>query len=262
MTAVSITKTGAIFRRELLYAFNSVVAYAVTTVFVLLAGYFFYNLLGYFNLASIQAMQNPAGARDLNLTEAVVRPLLANFAVILILILPLLTMRLFSEERKSGTAELLFTFPISDWDAIWGKFLATLVVFAAMLLLTVLYPLLLLKHTSPEAGPIVTGYLGLFMLGASYIALGMFFSSLSDNQLVAGVATFGFGLLFLIIAWVTPFVSPTTAAVISQLSMLEHFESFSAGVLDSNDIVYYLSFITLFLFLSSRVLDSNRWRSG
>jgi ABC-2 type transport system permease protein len=262
VTAVTIGKTGAIVRRELLYAFNSVVAYAVATVFVLLAGYFFYNLLGYFNLASIQAMQNPAATRDLNLTEAVVRPLMSNIAVILILILPLLTMRLFSEERKSGTAELLFTFPISDWDAIWGKFLATLVVFAAMLLLTVLYPILLFKHASPEVGPIVTGYLGLFLLGAAYIAMGIFFSTLSDNQLVAGVSTFGFGLLFLIIAWVTPFVSPTTAAVVNQLSILEHFESFSTGVLDSNDVVYYLSFVVFFLFLSSRVLDSNRWRSG
>ena len=259
---MTLAKTGAIFRRELLYAFNSVVAYAVTTVFVLLAGYFFYNLLGYFNLASIQAMQNPAGAPGLNLTDGVVRPLFGNVAVILILILPLLTMRLISEERKSGTAELLFTFPISDWDAIVGKYLATLAVYVVMLILTVLYPLLLFKHTNPELGPIITGYLGLFLVGAAYIAMGLFFSTLSDNQMVAGVATFGCGLLFLIISWLTPFVSPTAASVLDQLSILEHFNSFSMGVLNSNDIVYYLSFIFFFLFLSSRVLDSNRWRSG
>ena len=251
---MTLAKTGAIFRRELLYAFNSVVAYAVTTVFVLLAGYFFYNLLGYFNLASIQAMQNPAGAPGLNLTDGVVRPLFGNVAVILILILPLLTMRLISEERKSGTAELLFTFPISDWDAIVGKYLATLAVYVVMLILTVLYPLLLFKHTNPELGPIITGYLGLFLVGAAYIAMGLFFSTLSDNQMVAGVATFGCGLLFLIISWLTPFVSPTAASVLDQLSILEHFNSFSMGVLNSNDIVYYLSFIFFFLFLSSRVL--------
>ncbi len=259
---MTTSRTGAIFRRELLYFFNSVVAYAVITVFILLAGYFFYNLLGYYNLTSIQTMQNPAGAQGMNLTDGVVRPLLGNISVIMILILPLLTMRLLSEERRTGTAELLFTFPISDWDAILGKYLATLTVYAVMLLLTLLYPLLMFKYASPETGPIFTGYLGLFLFGAAYTAMGLFFSSLSDNQLVAGVATFGCGLMFLIISWLTPFVSPATAAVLSQLSILEHFDSFSMGVLDSNDVVYYLNFTAFFLFLTSRVLDSNRWRSG
>lgn len=259
---MTTSRTGAIFRREFLYFFNSVVAYAVITVFILLAGYFFYNLLAYYNLTSIQSMQSPAAARGMNLTDGVVRPMFGNLAVIMILILPLLTMRLLSEERRTGTAELLFTFPISDWDAILGKYLATLTVYAAMLLLTLLYPLLMFKYASPEPGPIVTGYLGLFLIGAAYTAMGLFFSSLTDNQLVAGVATFGCGLLFLIISWVTPFVSPTGATVINQLSILEHFDSFSMGVLDSNDFIYYLNFTAFFLFLTSRVMDSNRWRSG
>ncbi len=255
-----MTRVAAIYRRELLFFFNSTVAYAIMTVFVLLAGYFFYNLLAYFNLTSIETMQNPVGARGLSLTESVVRPLFANISVVMLLILPLLTMRLFSEERKSGTAELLFTYPISDWDAILGKYLAAVTVYASMLALTVLYPLLLAKYTSPEPGPILTGYLGLFLIGAAYIAMGLFFSSLSENQLVAGVATFGCGLLFLIVAWLTPFVSPGVAVVLHQLSILEHFESFSSGILDSNDVVYYLNFTVFFLFLTSRVLDSQRWR--
>ncbi|MGD8413994.1 MAG: ABC transporter permease [Candidatus Latescibacterota bacterium] len=255
-------KTAAIFRRELLYAFNSAVAYAVATVFVLLSGYFFYNLLGYFNLASIQAMQNAARVSGLSLTDGVVRPLFGNVAVILILILPLLTMRLLSDEQKTGTAELLFTYPVSDWDVIVGKYAATMTVYLVMLLLTLLYPLLLFKYASPELGPIVTGYTGLFLIGASYIAMGLFFSSLSDNQMIAGVTTFGCGLLFLIISWLTPFVSPAAATVLQQLSILDHFDSFAMGVLNSNDVVYYLSFTAFFLFLSARVLDSNRWRSG
>jgi ABC-2 type transport system permease protein len=255
-----MTRVAAIYRRELLFFFNSAAAYTVMTVFVLLAGYFFYNLLAYFNLASIETMQNPVGARGLSLTESVVRPLFANISVVMLLILPLLTMRLFSEERKSGTAELLFTYPISDWDAILGKYLAAVTVYASMLALTVLYPLLLAKYTSPEPGPILTGYLGLFLIGAAYIAMGLFFSSLSENQLVAGVATFGCGLLFLIVAWLTPFVSPGVAVVLYQLSILEHFEAFSRGILDSNDVVYYLNFTVFFLFLTSRVLDSQRWR--
>ena len=259
---MSFARTGAIFRRELMYFFNSTVAYVVITVFVLIAGYFFYNLLGYFTLASLQAMQSPATMRGLNMTESIVRPLFGNISVILILFLPLLTMRLLSEERKSGTAELLFTFPISDWDAILGKYLATLAVYTVMLTLTVLYPLLLFKYATPELGPILTGYFGLFLIGAAFIAMGLFFSSLSDNQLVAGVSTFGCGLLFLVIAWLTPFVSPSAAIVLNQLSMLEHFNSFSMGILDSNDVIYYVNFSIFFLFLSSRVLDSNRWRSG
>jgi ABC-2 type transport system permease protein len=130
-----------------------------------------------------------------------------------------------------------------------------------MICLTVLYPLLLIRYTSPETGPLVTGYLGLILIGAAYIAMGLFFSSLSDSQLVAGVSTFGCGLLFLIISWIAPFVSPAAAAVLGQLSILQHFDSFSKGILDSNDVVYYLNFTVFFLFLASRVLDSNRWRS-
>jgi ABC-2 type transport system permease protein len=256
-----VSKILAIYRRELRYFFNSPVAYAVIIVFLLLAGYFFYNLLGYFNLASIRAMQNPAAAHALNLTEDVVEPLFGNLGVIMLLILPLLTMRLLSEERKSGTAELLFTFPISDWDVILGKYLATLTVFAVMLALTALCPLLLSVYANPEVGPVLTGYVGLFLIGAAYISMGLFFSTLTDNQLVAGVATFGCGVLFLLIAWVTPFVSPTAARVVLELSIIEHYDGFSKGVLDSNDAIFYMNFSVFFLFLSSRVLDSNRWRS-
>ncbi len=256
-----MSKMVAIYKRELLYFFNSPVAYAVIAVFLLVSGYFFYNLLAYFNLLSIQVMQNPMVARTLNLTEGVVHPLFANISVILLFLLPLLTMRLLSEERRTGTAELLFTFPISDWDAILGKYLATLTVFVTMIGLTALYPLLLFKYATPEPGPILTGYLGLFLIGAAFIAMGLFFSSLGESQLVAGVSTFGCGLLFLLIGWIGPFVSPSAAAVLSQMSILEHFESFSQGVLDSNDVIFYVLFATFFLFLSSRVLDSNRWRS-
>jgi ABC-2 type transport system permease protein len=256
-----VSKILAIYRRELRYFFNSPVAYAVIIVFLLLAGYFFYNLLGYFNLASIRAMQNPAAAHALNLSEDVVEPLFGNLGVIMLLILPLLTMRLLSEERKSGTAELLFTFPISDWDVILGKYLATLTVFAVMLALTALCPLLLSVYANPEVGPVLTGYVGLFLIGAAYISMGLFFSTLTDNQLVAGVATFGCGVLFLLIAWVTPFVSPTAARVVLELSIIEHYDGFSKGVLDSNDAIFYMNFSVFFLFLSSRVLDSNRWRS-
>ncbi len=256
-----MSKAVAIYRRELAYFFNSPVAYVVITVFALVAGYFFYNLLAIYNRLVLQLMQNPGAAQSgLNMTTSVVQPLFGNLSTILLIILPLVTMRLLSEERRTGTAELLFTFPISDWDAILGKYFAALTVYAVMLATTLMFPALLSRFGNPEAGPILTSYLGLLFVGASYLAMGLFFSSLSDNQLVAGVATFGCGLLFLLIGWIQPFVSTSMATIIGQLSLLEHFGDFSRGIINTNDIVYYLNVIALFLFLAARVLDSNRWR--
>jgi ABC-2 type transport system permease protein len=256
-----MTRFFAIYQRELSYFFNSLTAYVVIAIFVLLGGYFFYNLVGFFSLASARVMQNPMAASQLSITTGIMQPLFGNLSVVMLLIMPLLTMRLLSEERKTGTAELLFTYPISDWDAIMGKYLATVSVFAVMLALTGLFPALLQRYASLEWGPIVTGYLGLFLLGMAFVAMGLFFSSLSDNQLVAAILTFGCGLLFLIIGWMTSFVSPTVGAIIAEVSIIQHFDSFSKGVIVTNDIVYYLNFTIFFLFLSSRVLESNRWRS-
>ncbi len=256
-----MSKMTAIYRRELAYFFNSIIAYVVITIFILLASYFFYNLLAYYNLMSARAMQNPYLARQLSLTQGVFQPLFGNLSIILLLILPLLTMRLLSEERKTGTAELLFTYPISDWDVILGKYFATVTVFAAMLALTFLYPLLLVVYASPEAGPILSSYLGLLLFGMAFISMGLFFSCLGENQIISGVSTFGVGFFFLIVGWISPFVSPAAGDVLNQLSILTHFENFSKGIIDTNDLVYYFIFIAFFLFLSSRVLESNRWRS-
>lgn len=256
-----MSKFAAILRRELAYYFRSPVAYAVITVFLLLCGYFFYNLLGYFNLASIQAMQNPMQTRALSLTTSVLAPLFANLSTVLLLILPLLTMRLFSEERRSGSAELLFTYPVGDWQVLLGKFTAAVAVLAAMLALTAPCPLLLYYFAAPETGPLVSGYLGLFLMGVSFIAMGLFFSALSESQLVAGAFTFGCGLLFLVIGWISPFVPAPAAAVLGQLSLVEHLDAFARGVIDTNDLVFYVNLTAFFLFLCARVLDSARWRS-
>ena len=253
-------KLHAIYRRELSYYFQSPVAYAVITLFLLLCGYFFYNLLGYFNLASMQAMQNPMQTRMLSLTASVLSPLFGNMSSVLLLILPLLTMRLFTEERRSGSAELLFTYPVSDAQVILGKFLATVTVLAVMLAMTLPCPALLYHFASPETGPIASGYLGLFLMGTSFIAMGLFFSALGDSQLVAGVLTFGCALLLLVIGWIVPFVGNSTAAVLDQLSMVRHLDAFAGGVIDTNDLVFYANLTLFFLFLCARVLDSARWR--
>ena len=156
----------AIYQRELGYFYNSIVAYVVIMIFVLLGGWFFYNLLAYFNMVSIQMMQNPLGAGQLSITQDVLQPLFGNLSIVMLLIMPLLTMRLLSEERRSGTAELLFTYPISDWDVVLGKYFATLTVFASMLAITMVYPLLLMRYVSPEWGAIFSAYFGLLLLWA------------------------------------------------------------------------------------------------
>lgn len=256
-----MSKTLAIYRRELAYYFQSPVAYAVIAIFLLLAGYFFYNLLAYFNRSSIQAMQNPVQARTLSLTSSVLQPLLGNLSTVLLFILPLLTMRLFAEERRSGAAELLFTYPVSDASVIAGKFAAAVSVYAIMLAMTLPYPALLFHFGNPEPGPMVSGYVGLFMMGVAFIAMGTFFSSLGDSQLVAAVTTFGCGLLLLVIGWITPFVSVAMGAILEELSIVHHLDGFARGLIDTNDVVFYVGLTAFFLFLCARVLDSARWRS-
>lgn len=255
-----MTKTIALYRREIAYYFQSPVAYAVLTVFLLLASYAFYNLLGKFNDMSIQAMQSPMATRSLSLTESVLSPLFGNMGTLLLLLLPLLTMRLFTEERRSGSAELLFTYPVSDASVIVGKFLAAATVLAVMLVMTLPYVALLAHFASPELGAVLSGYLGVFLFGVSLIAMGTFFSALGESQMVAGAMTFGCGLLFLSIGWVAPLVSPTLAAVLDQLSIVHHLGTFVGGVVDTNDLVFYGNLTLLFLFLCARVLDSARWR--
>jgi ABC-2 type transport system permease protein len=170
-------------------------------------------------------------------------------------------MRLLAEEKKQGTFELLLTFPVSNLAIVSGKFLAALTVYAVMLACTGLYPLMLVIFADPELLPVGSGYLGLLLMGSSFLAMGTFFSSLTDNQLIAGVSTFGISILFLIIGWAAPFVGPTVSSVLAQVSILYHFESFSKGVIDSRDVTYYVLLMMFFLFLTIRSLESTRWKS-
>jgi ABC-2 type transport system permease protein len=250
----------AIFRKELRVYFSSPIAYAVLTIFSLIAGFFFYNVFGFYVLASMQAAMNPMMARDMTIVEGVLRPLFQNVSVIMLLMMPILTMRLFSEEKKSGTIELLLTYPVRDGEVLLGKYLAALAVFAAMLALTLAYPLIMAWVTPLEWGPLGTGYLGLLLQGAAFIAIGILISSLTENQIVAAVATFGTLLIFWVIAWASEAAGGALGTVLSQLSLTEHFDSFSKGVIDTRDLIYYLNLTILALFLTLRSLDSKRWR--
>ena len=249
-----------IFKKELRLYFTSPVAYVVITIFLLIAGYFFYNIFAFFTLASMQSAMNPAMARDLNVTDSVMRPLFSNVSVILLLLLPLLTMRLFAEERRSGTIELLLTFPVRDGAVLIGKYLAAFALYAVMLGLTVLYPGIVAYFARLETGPVFTGYLGLLLMGAAFIAVGIFTSSLTENQIVAAITTFGTLLIFWILGWSADYAGGAVGRVLQHLSILEHNESFAKGVLDTKDIIYYLNFTILALFLALRSLEARRWK--
>jgi ABC-2 type transport system permease protein len=217
------------------------------------AGWFFYNVFAFYALISMQSAMNPMMARDMSVTEGVVRPLFQNISVILLFLMPLLTMRLFAEEKRSGTIELLLTYPLRDGEVLMGKYLAALAVFAIMLALVAWTARL-------EWGPLLTGYLGLLLQGAVFIGIGILISSLTENQIVAGVATFGVLLFLWVIAWAAESAGGTLRVVLQHVSVTEHFESFAKGVIDTKDVIYYLNLIILSLFLTLRSLESKRWR--
>jgi len=249
-----------ICRKELRTYFVSPIAYILFIMFALIFGWFFWNMVGAFVFYSM-ASQMRGEMFPMNINEQIVRQLLGNMNVIGLFFIPLMTMRLFAEEKRNGTIELLATSPIRDGDVILGKWLASVILYAAMLLLTALNFIYLFKYGNPDWKPIVVGYLGMMLQAAAMLAIGTFISTLTKNQIIAGAATFGVCLLIFVLGWVGGYESSTWAQVLSYMSVTTHMESFAKGVLDSKDAVYYLTVIFLGLFLTARSLESLRWRS-
>jgi ABC-2 type transport system permease protein len=249
-----------IFKKEMRLYFTSPVAWVVVAVFLLIAGYFFSSIFAFFALASMQSAMNPAMGRELNVTDGVMRPLFSNISVILLLLMPLVTMRLFAEERRSGTIELLLTYPVRDGAVLMGKYLAALALYASMLALTLLHPAIVVYFARVEWGPLVTGYLGLLLMGGAFLAVGVFASSLTENQIIASITSFGILLILWIIGWSADSLGGAWGKVLQHLSILEHNDNFSKGVLDTKDVLYYLNFIALALFLTLRALETRRWK--
>lgn len=249
-----------IAKRELGSFFNSPVFYVITTVFLVLYSFMFFSMLNYFSIQSLQASQFQGMDAGINLNDMVIEPSFHNMAVILLLIIPVITMRTFSEEKKSKTITLLLSSPIHLKEIILGKFLACLLVITVMILLSSYSILFLLMVGKPEMGPVVSGYLGLLLMAGCYISAGIFASSLTDNQIVSAVIGFGFTLFMWIVGWGANSGGAGLGELLKYLSLIDHLESFTKGIIDSSDVVYYLSFITLGLFLTHRILDSNRWR--
>jgi len=251
----------AIYKKELRSYFASPLAYVIAFVFIAIVGvwWFFWDFQR-FVIISMQAAQNPYYAEALNVNEIVIRNLFGNLALVMLFGLPLLTMRLFAEEKKTGTYELLFTLPLRDWETLLGKFLACWTVFLLMLLLTAVYPVTMALLTNPEPIPILVGYLGITLLGGAFISFGIFISSLTENQIIAAFGTYGLLLVLLAMGWSSSFVAPSVAEVLTDLNIFNHLQSFLKGVIDTRDVVFYVLFSYFFLFLTLRSLESRRWR--
>jgi ABC-2 type transport system permease protein len=249
-----------IAKKELRTYFTSPIAYVIMTVFMVLVGFFFYSLVYWFNAQAMQMAQNQYYANQININQMLFSPLFHNISIILLLMLPILTMRLFAEEKKIGTEELLYTSPISVSEIILGKFLASLLVLLAMLALTALLSLFTFAYGNPEVAPVLAGYLGLFLLGAAFLAIGLFFSSLTENQVVAAVLTFGALLLFWIVSWASNAATGFWKDALNYVSFFQHFDNLTQGIVDTTDIVYYLSFAFFGLFLTHTAIQSRRWR--
>jgi ABC-2 type transport system permease protein len=247
----------AIAEREMRAYFSSPIAYVVIGFFALLYGYFFYALLSYFQRQSM-GMGGPG--QTMNINQMLIGPVLVNSTVIFLFFFPLITMRTYSEEKRSGTIELLLTSPITDFEIIMGKFIGAMLLHLAMLAVTVIHLGILFYFGDPEWRPIATGYLGMILMGGCFLSMGLFISSLTKNQIVAAVATFATFLMLWVINWIGSFVGPTTQAVLQQLSITDHFDDFSRGIIDTKHVIYYLSFIAFGLFLTMKSVDSERWR--
>jgi gliding motility-associated transport system permease protein len=249
-----------ICRKELGSYFVSPVAYILLTMFGVIFGFFFWNALGYFVIEGME-MQMRGQSFPMNLNEQVIRPLLSNVSVVGLFFIPMITMRLFAEEKRTGTIELLVTSPVRDLEVIVGKWLAALILYSCLLLSTALNFAFLFKYGNPDWKPLAVGYCGLLLQAGALLAIGTFISTLTRNQIIAGAVTFGVCLLLWVLEWVSGYDSATWARVLAYMSVFTHFESFGRGVLDSKDAVFYLTVIFLGLFFTARSMESLRWRS-
>lgn len=249
-----------VFRKEIRSYFVSPIAYLLLTMFALVFGFFFWALLQAFVVRGME-MQMSGQSFPMNINEMVIRPLLSNASVLGLFFIPMITMRLFAEEKRNGSIELLATSPIRDYEIILGKWLAAVGLYACMLLFTAVNFAFLFRYGNPDWKPLAIGYLGLLLEAAGLLAIGTFISTLTKNQIIAGAATFGVCLLLWVASWPGAFETATWAQVLSYISVVTHFDSFAKGVIDSKDAVFFVTVIVVGLFFTARSLESLRWRS-
>jgi ABC-2 type transport system permease protein len=253
--------TLAIAQKELRSYFASPIGYIVLGFFALLYGWFYVTMLNYFVRQSMQVSQfGGPGAEAMNVNQVMLRPLVQNVTILLLFLMPMVTMRSYAEEKRSGTIELLLTSPLTDLEIILGKFLGALSLWAMALAISLIHIAILFAFGRPEWKPIATAYLGLLLMGGCFISVGLLISSLTNNQIIAGMATFGVFLLLWVVNWIGSFSGPTVDKITQYLSIIDHFDDFAKGIVDTSHLIYYLSFISFGLFLTAKSVDSERWR--
>jgi ABC-2 type transport system permease protein len=254
---------GALIQKEWRHYFGSPIAYVALFVWTALFGLFFFQRFGEFLMASQQPPSQFGPAPKLLLNEILISWVLYNMSVVALFVTPMITMRLFAEEKRQGTIELLATAPLTDFQIVIGKFLGALALYATMIGFGLLnfVPVWLWSTTKPEWKPFLTAVLGLLLVGACFIAVGLFISTLTKNQIVAGFLTFGVGLII----WLLPAFDRATShwfvKGLAYVGVLNHIEDLMKGVIDLKDVVYYVSFLTFGLLLAHQSVESQRWRA-
>lgn len=250
----------AIYLRELKSYFLSPIFYVVLAVFQVVTGFFYFlHVAGYME-RSMMAAQNPMGFQ-LDLQTMLVGPVMLNMAFLMMLIVPILTMRLLSEEKKGGTLELLLSYPISDTVVVMAKFLAVWTIYALMVLLSSVGLIMLFWITTPHLPAILTGYLGLLLVGAAFLSVGLLASALTENQIVAATNTFPVLVLFWVLGFASFVAPPGMSKLLESLSTLAHLEKFNQGLIDTGDLAFFILFTAFFLFTAIRVLEAKRWKA-
>ena len=238
-----------ICRRELSAYFGSIVAYVLLAVFLVLSGYFFYSDLVFFILFG-----------GSTLATGLWQFVFLDMRMVAMLILPLLTMRLFAEEKKLGTLELLWTYPVRDAEIVLGKFLAAWLFYVAMLVPTAAGPIVFHWYHPFDVPPVLAGYLGMLLLGSAFIACGLFVSSLTENQVVSAMVTYGIIVLFWFLTWNEEAATHDVMRWLLGVSLFDRFFNFTRGVIDTRDVAFFLLFVSFFLFLTWQSLATRSWR--
>ncbi|HYA43791.1 MAG TPA: ABC transporter permease subunit [Syntrophobacteraceae bacterium] len=249
-----------VFAKELYVMFMSPIFYVVAFFFLLVSGVFFNYILAQVIMVSFQIAQRPELAREFSMMELFLRSFLWNLSVVMLFVAPLLTMRLYAEERKSGTIELLYTYPVTDAAALAGKFAACVTTFALLIAATLPGVIAVALVSAPAWKLILCGYIGLFLLGSAFLSLGAFASTLTRNQIISAIITFGLLLVLWFIGEAQSTAGSLLGSILEYVSMSKHFEGLSKGLVDSRDILFYVVFSAFFLFLSLRQISSYRWR--
>ncbi len=250
-----------IFKKELRTYFNSSIAYVFFIFFLLIVGFFVFLSIARYSEMSMFMVRSPGMMDQVNPQDMILTPLFSLMAFLLIFLVPVLTMKLFSEEKKLGTIELLFTYPITEFQLVMGKLLASIVVLLVIFVFSLSYMVIYGHYFTPNSwGPVISGYLGLFLVSMSFLAFGMWVSSLTADQVTSALATVGGILIFWVIGAGKTATYGTLGDVLSQISLVEHFQPFSKGIIDTHDVVFFLCFIFFFIFLTIQVLEVRKWK--